>query len=249
MSLVGVHSWNHSGSFKYSLQRGGLHSGARQAFQVLLAGRRDFGRRGSDATELRSLAQTRRTLAPSETDGRHREEVPRPRHHATAVSVSACQATYRLLRCLLAKRERKDLDAGIEEFDLAGHAFDRPRLPDELIHPRLSNFARAIGAGIGSMIAARRGAIPLYLEANGRNVLSRAQDHMEVAAARTTDAIQLGSHPRALYSFRDDGVRSRFRGGATCSLFNDFVNDLREPFSAAISKIRRTINAWASLIW
>ena len=52
----------------------------------------------SDATELRSLAQTGRTLAPSETDGRHREEAARPRHHATAVSVSACQATHRLLR-------------------------------------------------------------------------------------------------------------------------------------------------------
>jgi len=55
---------------------------------------------------------------------------------------------------LLAKRERKDLDAGIEEFDLEGHVFDRPLLPDELIHPRLSNIARSIGSGIGSMVVA-----------------------------------------------------------------------------------------------
>jgi hypothetical protein len=39
-----------------------------------------------------------------------------------------------------------------------GHVFDRPLLPDELIHPRLSNLARAIGAGIGSMIVAERAA-------------------------------------------------------------------------------------------
>ena len=32
------------------------------------------------------------------------------------------------------------------------------------------------------MIVAGRGAIQLYLEANGRPILRRAQDHMEVAA-------------------------------------------------------------------
>jgi hypothetical protein len=82
----------------------------------------------------------------------------------------------------LAKRERKGRDAGIEEFDLKGHVSDRTLLPNELIHPRLSNFARAIGAGIGSVIATGLGAIQLYPEANGRCVPSRAQDHMEVAA-------------------------------------------------------------------
>jgi hypothetical protein len=30
--------------------------------------------------------------------------------------------------CLLAKRERKDLNTGIKEFDLKGHVFDRPLL-------------------------------------------------------------------------------------------------------------------------
>lgn len=48
----------------------------------------------------------------------------------------------------LAKRERKDLDTGIEEFDLKGHVLDRPHLPDELIHPWLLNLASAVGAGI-----------------------------------------------------------------------------------------------------
>src|SRR5258706_6721376 len=75
------------------------------------------------------------------------------------------------LRCLLAEREREHLDAGIEEFDLEGHVFDRPLLPDQLIHPRFPNLARAIGAGIGAMIAARRGAVQRYLEANGRPLL------------------------------------------------------------------------------
>lgn len=32
-------------------------------------------------------------------------------------------------------------DAGIKEFDLKGTVFDLPLLPDELIHPRLSNHA------------------------------------------------------------------------------------------------------------
>src|SRR5258708_27117081 len=84
-------------------------------------------------------------------------------------------------RHVLAKRERKDFNTGIKEFNLKGHVFDRSLLPDELIHPRLSNLARAIGAGIGSMIVGWRDSIQLYLEANGRPVLRRAQDHMEVA--------------------------------------------------------------------
>jgi hypothetical protein len=58
----------------------------------------------------------------------------------------------------LAKRRRKDLYAGVKEFNLKGHVFDRPLLPHKLIHPRLSNLAR-LGAGIGSMIVAGRGAI------------------------------------------------------------------------------------------
>ena len=55
---------------------------------------------------------------------------------------------------LLAERERKGFDARIKEFNLKGHVVDRPPLPDELIHPRLSNLASTIGAAIGSMIVA-----------------------------------------------------------------------------------------------
>ena len=80
----------------------------------------------------------------------------------------------RLAQFGLTKRERKDLHTGIKEFNLKGHVFDRPFLPDQLIHSRLSNLARAIGAGIGSMIVAGGCAIQLYLEANGRPVLRRA---------------------------------------------------------------------------
>jgi hypothetical protein len=61
----------------------------------------------------------------------------------------------------LAKRERKDLVAGINEFNPKGRVFDRPLLPDKLIHSRLSNLAGAIGAGIGSMVGLGRGAIQL----------------------------------------------------------------------------------------
>ena len=71
----------------------------------------------------------------------------------------------------LTKRERKDLNAGVKEFNLKGHVFDRPLLPDELIHPRLSNLAGAIVPGIGSMIALGRGTIELYLEADGHPIL------------------------------------------------------------------------------
>jgi len=70
--------------------------------------------------------------------------------------------------------KRKGLDAGIKEFDLKGPVFNLPLLPDELIHPRLPNLARAIGPGIGSMIVARRDTIQLYLEADGHPILRRA---------------------------------------------------------------------------
>jgi hypothetical protein len=72
-----------------------------------------------------------------------------------------------ILGSCLPELERKDLDTGIEEFDLKCDVVDCFLLPDELIHPRLSNLSRAIGAGIGSMTAARHGAIERYFEANG----------------------------------------------------------------------------------
>ena len=72
---------------------------------------------------------------------------------------------------LLAKRERKDFDARIQELDLKGHILNRPLLPDELIHPRLPNLARAVGAGIDSVIVARCGPIQSQLETNGGAVL------------------------------------------------------------------------------
>src|SRR5205823_3193592 len=104
---------------------------------------------------------------------------------ATVVVVAifiSCEIRLSWQGAVLTKRERKGLDAGIEEFNLKDHVFDGPLLPDELIHPRLSNLARSIGAGIGSMIVAGHGAIQLHLEANRRPALRRAQDHMDVAA-------------------------------------------------------------------
>ena len=82
----------------------------------------------------------------------------------------------------LAKRKRESLDTGIEDFNLKGHVFDRPLLPEELIHPELSNRACAIGVGIGSMIVAGHDAVYLYSEANRSPALVRPQYHVEVAA-------------------------------------------------------------------
>jgi hypothetical protein len=65
------------------------------------------------------------------------------------------------LLCVSAKRERKDFDTGIKEFNLKRHLFDRALLPDKLIHPRQSNLARAVGAGIASMIGAGGRAVQL----------------------------------------------------------------------------------------
>jgi len=76
---------------------------------------------------------------------------------------------------LLAESERIDLDAGIKKFDFEGRVFDGTLLTDELIHPRLSNFARAVGVGIGSVIASGRAAIQTESEANGRTVVSRTR--------------------------------------------------------------------------
>jgi hypothetical protein len=55
-----------------------------------------------------------------------------------------------------------------------------PLLPDELVHSRLSNFPRAIGAGIGAMIVAGGGAIQPEPEANGHPAFGWAQDHLKV---------------------------------------------------------------------
>ena len=74
-------------------------------------------------------------------------------------------------KSILAKREREGLDTGIEKFNLEGRVFDSAFLPDELVHPGLSNLACAIGGGIHAMIVARRVVIQLHSEANGCTVL------------------------------------------------------------------------------
>ena len=99
----------------------------------------------------------------------------------------------------LPERERKNLDAGIQKFDLESRVLDRPLLPDELIHPRLANLAGAIGGGIDSVIAAWRDAIQSHLEANGCSVLRRTQDHVKVAAVEA-DAILPGADARVSLS-------------------------------------------------
>lgn len=101
----------------------------------------------------------------------------------------------------LSERERKSLDAGIKEFDLEGGVSDRSLLPDQLIHPRLSNLACTIGRGIGSMITAGFGAIHVDSEANRRPPLRRAQDHMEVARMKPEYNLS----------------RRRFEGGVLCA--------------------------------
>ena len=75
-----------------------------------------------------------------------------------------------------------DRDSGIQEFNLERHIFNRLFLPDKLVQSRLADFPRSVGAGIGAMIVAGSGAVQFHSEANGRSVLRRAQDHMEIAA-------------------------------------------------------------------
>jgi hypothetical protein len=76
-----------------------------------------------------------------------------------------------VLLIALAKGERKDLNTGIEEFDLKGLVFYSPLLPYELIHPGLPNFAGTVSAGIDSMIVTWRRPIQGHLETNGAAVL------------------------------------------------------------------------------
>ena len=68
----------------------------------------------------------------------------------------------------------KNLDTGIEEFDLKGPVLDSPLLPYELVEPGLPNFAGTIRAGIDSVMVARCSPIQSHLETNGPAVLRRA---------------------------------------------------------------------------
>jgi hypothetical protein len=86
---------------------------------------------------------------------------------------------------MLAERERIDLDARIQEFDFERHVFDGALLSDKLVHPRLSNFARAICAGVGPVIATGCAAIQTESEAKRRTAVSRTQYHVEVAAVKS----------------------------------------------------------------
>jgi hypothetical protein len=56
--------------------------------------------------------------------------------------------------CPLTKRERKSLNAGIEELNLKIAVFYSTLLPDELIEARLSYLAAAVRGGINSTIVA-----------------------------------------------------------------------------------------------
>jgi hypothetical protein len=64
----------------------------------------------------------------------------------------------------LAKRERKRLNSGIEEFDLESPVFCATLLSDELIEARLANFAGTVRGRIGPTIGARGGAIQSHLK-------------------------------------------------------------------------------------
>ena len=71
------------------------------------------------------------------------------------------------------KGERKDLDAGIEEFDLKSPVFNLILLSDELIETRFLNRACAINGAIRPTFVAGRGTLHAHLEANGLSVLRR----------------------------------------------------------------------------
>jgi hypothetical protein len=85
------------------------------------------------------------------------------------------------LLCLLAERERKDLDTRIEELYLKGLILYLPLLPYELIEPRLPDLARAVRSAIDSVIVARRRPIQTHLETNEAAALRWTQHHVQVA--------------------------------------------------------------------
>lgn len=101
------------------------------------------------------------------------------------VVTAANDSIYGRVASRLSECDRKDLDAGIKEFNLKRHVYNRSLLPDELIHPRFANLARAVDRGIEAMIIAGRRAIQLDLKANQRIVPRWAQDHMEITAMET----------------------------------------------------------------
>jgi len=82
----------------------------------------------------------------------------------------------------LTKRERKGLNAGIEEVNLESAVFDLTLLPDELIETWLPDLAVAIGGGITSAIRSGRGAVQFHPEANGFTILCRTYYHVQVAS-------------------------------------------------------------------
>src|SRR5579863_8560339 len=92
------------------------------------------------------------------------------RVHLVAFSSSA-----RRPAALLTERERKRLNAGIEEFDLESPVFYLALLPDELIETRLTNLAGAVRSGIDAAIFARRHTVHCHFEANGLTILRRTQ--------------------------------------------------------------------------
>jgi hypothetical protein len=83
---------------------------------------------------------------------------------------------------LLAKREVKGLDAGIEEFDFEGAVHDWTFLPDELIEPGLTNFAGAVRGSVNAAIFAGSGAIQSNDKAYWLGVLRGSEHQVQVAA-------------------------------------------------------------------
>src|SRR5580700_8795888 len=74
----------------------------------------------------------------------------------------------------LAKSKVKGPNARIEEFDFEGSVYDWTFLPDELIEPRLPNFAGAVRGSVNAAIFARSGAIQSHDKAYWLGVLCRS---------------------------------------------------------------------------
>jgi hypothetical protein len=82
----------------------------------------------------------------------------------------------------LTKREVKGVNPRIEKFDFKGSVYDRAFLPDELIEPRLSNFAGAVRASIDPAIFTWNSAVKRHPEANGLTVIGWSQHQMQIPA-------------------------------------------------------------------
>src|SRR4051812_26252307 len=84
-----------------------------------------------------------------------------------------------------AEREREDLHAGIQKFNLELPVCDGLRLPDQLIQPGFDHCAASLVVHIQSMHLPGRLSIDEHAEAHGCSRGTRAHDEVQIASVKT----------------------------------------------------------------